>query len=100
MIQDITVLENQVLVSLTGSIYVEEAAHLRERLLDHIDKGYKTFIIDLGGVDYIDTSGLGAIISLKKRTLQNDGNVVIKGLHGKVKDLFQLTQVYKVFEIQ
>ena len=100
MIQDITVIENQVLVILTGSIYVEEAAHLRERLLGYIDKGHKTFIIDFGGVDYIDSSGLGTLITLKKRTLQNGGNVVIKGLHGKVKDLFQLTQVYKVFEIE
>ena len=100
MIQEITVVENQVLVNLTGSLYVEEAAQLRDRLLGHIDKGHKTFIIDLGGVDYIDCSGLGTLVTLKKRTLQNGGNVVIKGLHGKVRDLFQLTQVYKVFEIE
>ena len=100
MIQETTVVENQVLVNLSGSIYVEEAAQLRESLVGHIDKGHKTFIIDLGGVDYIDSSGLGTLVAIPKRALQNGGSVVIKGLHGLVKDLFELTRLDKVFEIQ
>ena len=100
MFQETTVEENKVLVSLNGSIYVEEAAQLRESLVGHIDKGHKTFIIDLGGVDYIDSSGLGTLVAIQKRAMQNDGSVVIKGLHGLVKDLFELTRWDKVFEIQ
>ena len=96
MIQETTVVENQVLVNLSGSIYVEEAAQLRESLIGYIDKGIKTFIIDLGGVDYIDSSGLGTLVAIHKRALQNGGSVVIKGLHGLVKDLFELTRLDKV----
>ena len=68
--------------------------------LDILIKGHKTFIIDLGGVDYIDSSGLGTLVAIHKRALQNGGSVVIKGLHGLVKDLFELTRLDKVFEIQ
>jgi anti-sigma B factor antagonist len=100
MIQEITVAENHVLVSLSGSIYVEEAAQLRESLIGYIEKGHKTFIIDLGDVDYIDSSGLGTLVAIQKRALQNGGSVVIKGLKGLVKDLFELTRLTKVFEIQ
>ena len=100
MIQEISIEENQVRVKLSGSIYVEEAAQLRESLLGYIEKGEKTFIVDLGGVDYIDSSGLGTLVAIQKRALQSGGSVVIKGLKGLVKDLFVLTRLDKVFEIQ
>lgn len=100
MIQEITVIDNQVQVNLSGSIYVEEAAQLRESLIGYIEKGHKTFVVDLGNVDYIDSSGLGTLVAIQKRALQNGGSVIIKNLKGLVKDLFELTRLTKVFEIQ
>ena len=100
MTQEITVAENQVLVKLSGSIYVEEAAQVRESLIGYIENGHKTFIVDLGEVDYIDSSGLGTLVAIHKRALQHGGSVIIKGLHGLVKDLFVLTRLDKVFELQ
>ena len=100
MIQEITVTEGHVVVSLSGSIYVEEAAQIRESLIGYIEKGHKTFVIDLGNVDYIDSSGLGTLVAIQKRALQNGGSVIIKNLKGLVKDLFELTRLTKVFEIQ
>ena len=100
MIQEITVTDNHVVVNLSGSIYVEEAAQIRESLIDYIEKGHKTFVVDLGNVDYIDSSGLGTLVAIQKRALQNGGSVIIKNLKGLVKDLFELTRLTKVFEIQ
>ena len=100
MSQEISIKENQVLVKLSGSIYVEEAAQLRARLIECIEKGHKDLLIDLGGVDYIDSSGLGTLVAIHKRALQNGGSVDIKGLHGLVKELFELTRLDKVFDIQ
>ena len=100
MIQEITVTDTDVLVTLAGSIYVEEAAQIREILIGYIDSGHKTFIIDLGNVDYIDSSGLGTLVAIQKRALQNGGSVIIKGMKGLVKDLFELTRLTKVFEIR
>lgn len=100
MIQQMTFADNQVQVSLSGSIYVEEAAQLRESLLGYTAKGYKTFIIDVSEVDYIDSSGLGTLVAIHKRALQNGGNVIIKGLQGLVKDVFELTRLTQVFEIR
>lgn len=100
MIQEITVTDNHVVVNLSGSIYVEEAAQIRESLIGYIEKGHKTFVVDLGNVDYIDISGLGTLVEIQKRALQNGGSVIIKNLKGLVKDLFELTRLTKVFEIQ
>ena len=100
MIQEITVTDNHVVVNLSGSIYVEEAAQIRESLIGYIEKGHKTFVVDLGNVDYIDSSGLGTLVAIQKRALQNGGSVIIKNLKGLVKDLFELTRLTKVFEIK
>ena len=100
MIQEITVTDNHVVVNLSGRIYVEEAAQIRESLIGYIEKGHKTFVVDLGNVDYIDSSGLGTLVAIQKRALQNGGSVIIKNLKGLVKDLFELTRLTKVFEIQ
>ena len=100
MIQEITVTDNHVVVNLSGSIYVEEAAQIRESLIGYIEKGHKTFVVDLGNVEYIDSTGLGTLVGIQKRALQNGGSVIIKNLKGLVKDLFELTRLTKVFEIQ
>ena len=58
------------------------------------------FLLDLEKVDYIDSSGLGVLVAINKRTLQNRGKLIIKGINGLVKELFELTRLTKVFEIQ
>lgn len=100
MSQQIALVDNLVRVSLSGSIYVHEATQLRQSLLGYTSKGYKTFIIDVREVDYIDSSGLGTLVAIHKRALQNGGSVIIQGLQGLVKDVFDLTRLTQVFEIR
>ena len=100
MINQIRLVDNQVQATLQGAIYVEEAAALRETLLGYIEKGHNTFLIDLEGVDYIDSSGLGTLVAIQKQALQHSGGVTLKGIHGLVKDVFELTRLDKVFKIQ
>jgi anti-sigma B factor antagonist len=100
MIMEIIATDRYVLVTLSGSFYAEEAAQLRESLIGFMVDGHNTFVVDLGGVDYIDSSGLGTLVAIQKRALQNGGGVIIKGHKGLVKDLFELTRLTQVFEIQ
>ena len=100
MVQEITITEKHVQVRLSGGIYVEEAARIRESLTGYIQEGRNRFTIDLGGVDYIDSSGLGMLIAIHKMTMQKGGGIVITGLKGLVRELFVLTRLTKVFEIQ
>ena len=100
MHQKVIVADHQVLVTLSGSIYVEDAVRLRKSLLDLIENGHNTLIIDLEDADYMDSAGLGTLVYIQKRARGNNGSVIIQGLNGFVKELFELVRLDKVFEIQ
>lgn len=91
--------DDQVTANLTGSLQGEAAAHLRETLLTYIANGYHIFKVDFSHVDTIDTTGLGILVTIQKRALQNGGTVTLQGLHGAVKDVFDRTRLSKAFPI-
>lgn len=96
---EIRVDKKEVLVDLEGKIYVEDAALLREKLLDLINEGQRRFVFEMRKATYIDSSGLGVLVAIHKRALEKGGGVVIQGLQGAVKELFLMTRLNKVFEI-
>lgn len=100
MIQDITIKEDHLLVNLYGDIYAAEASQLRESIMIYLQNGHKNIIIDVGDVDYISSAGLGTLVAFQKRALENGGSVAIRGLQGIAKELFELTKLTHVFEIQ
>ena len=100
MLQEISVVDNQVHVTLSGSMYEKEAATIKNTLTQYIENGQISFIVDFSSVDYIDSAGLGAMVTVQKRAVVRGGRVVIKGLHGLVKELFVLTRVEKIFIVE
>jgi anti-sigma B factor antagonist len=86
-------------VSLSGSMYVEDSASVREKLIELMEEGAVNLTFDLSGLTYIDSSGLGVLISLHKRCLQKGGRMVITGLRGMVEELFKLTRLDLVFNV-
>ncbi|HEY3423977.1 MAG TPA: STAS domain-containing protein [Negativicutes bacterium] len=96
----INVVDGQVIVDLVGSMYVEDASILREKLIASMESGHKQFKINLNNVDYIDSSGLGVLVAIQKRALQMKGGVTIVGVKGTVKELFELTRLNQVFQMQ
>lgn len=91
---------NKIVVQLVGNVYVEQAAELREKLLAQIESGTHYMKIDVNKLKYIDSSGLGVLIAIHKRCMQKGGEVIIKGLTGNIKELFELTRLNKVFKIE
>ncbi|MDR3565907.1 MAG: STAS domain-containing protein [Negativicutes bacterium] len=86
-------------IKLSGNIYSDEAAHLRETIMKYIDQGKRQFEFDFSEVMYVDSSGLGVLIAVHKRLSTDGGEVRINGLQGVVKEVFELTQLDKVFTI-
>ncbi len=68
------------------------------RMVDWINQGNRRIVLDLSEVDFIDSSGLGAIVSSLK-TLGNDGDLVICGIRETVMGLFKITRMNRVFQI-
>ncbi|MBL3539977.1 STAS domain-containing protein [Aminivibrio sp.] len=86
-------------IRLGGSMYVEDSASVREQLIGLLEEGIINLTIDLSGLDYVDSSGLGVLISIHKRCLQKGGKMVITGLRGMVEELFRLTRLDLVFNV-
>lgn len=100
MKQEFKVRDGGVDVVLSGSMYVEEAAELREKLLYYVDSGFRNFSVDLRKVDYIDSSGLGVFVAIQKRALQQGGEVTLVGAVGMVKEIIELTRLDRVFTMR
>ena len=95
----VEVTNDQVMAVLSGQIYLNEAAKLREEMMGFLHRGFHSFYISLADVDYLDGSGLGVLIALKKRALQNGGDLILVGTNPFIRDLLETTRLTKVFEI-
>ena len=87
-------------VFFSGNMYVEDSSSVREKLTDLLDDGMTLLVLNLSGLEYVDSSGLGVLISIHKRCIQKGGKMVISGLRGMVDDLFKLTRLDLVFNIE
>ena len=77
----------------------EGASNFRDSIRDLAAKGNKKLLLNLGDVSYIDSSGIGELVS-GFTTVTNSGGVLkLVGLNKRVKDLLQITKLYSVFEV-
>ena len=72
-------------------------ADFRVDIAPHIDKP-KHIILDVGQLDFIDSSGLGAILSCLKTVKANQGILRIAGVSRNVRNVFELVHMYKLVE--
>ncbi|MGI5939480.1 MAG: STAS domain-containing protein [Thermoleophilia bacterium] len=79
-------------------IDASNATEFKQAMNDWIDAGHRKFVINLEVVDFIDSSGLGAIIS-SLRKIGSGGDLVICGVKETVMSLFRLTRMNRVFDI-
>lgn len=96
----ISEINGQVTVKLTEDLYVKTVAEMREELLQLIAAGKLFYVFDMKELSYIDSSGLGLLITIQKRVVPQGGAVHVRSLHGVIKELFEQTRLDKVFVIE
>ncbi|PLX97264.1 MAG: anti-anti-sigma factor [Desulfuromonas sp.] len=72
---------------------------LKEQMLQLFDEGKINLIVDLSAVRFIDSSGLGALVSGFKNASAREGNLKLCCLQPQVRSMFELTRLHRVFEI-
>lgn len=77
----------------------EGASAFRDIIRDLAAKGDKKILLNLGEVSYIDSSGIGELVSGFTTVTNHGGNLKLLGLSKRVKDLLQITKLYTVFEV-
>jgi anti-sigma B factor antagonist len=87
-------------VDVSGRISLgEESAALRDLIRDLLKDGRRKIVLDLGDVNYIDSSGLGTLVSAVSTARREGGDIKLADLTDKVDDLMEVTRLYTVFDI-
>jgi len=76
----------------------EGASAFRDTIRDLSAKGSKKVLLNLADVSYIDSSGIGEMVSGFTTVTNNGGQLKLLGLNKRVKDLLQITKLYTVFD--
>ena len=76
-----------------------ETESLRQRLKNTSESGHKQIVLDLAGVDYIDSAGLGTLVALSTSVRQTGGELKLANLTARVHDLLQITRLSTIFEV-
>ena len=88
------------IVDIGGRIELgEESAKVRDLIRELLRKGHKQILLNFGNVQYIDSSGLGMLVSSFATVRKQDGELKLLNLTNKVSDVLQITKLYTVFDI-
>ena len=86
------------IVSIFGRLIVSNAKVFKDSFSEIIENS-NFVVLDLSEMEYIDSMGLGSIISFYKALKESDGDLCITNLQSKPKTLFQITKVYLIFDV-
>jgi anti-sigma B factor antagonist len=89
------------ILDLSGRITLGEGSvMLRDSIRDLLAKGQKSILLNLADVNYIDSSGIGELVSAYTTVRNQGGELKLLNLTKKVHDLLQITKLYTVFDVK
>ena len=96
---DVRKIESHAVVDVSGEIDVYTAPKLREKLIELVSEGTYDMVVNLEGVDFLDSTGLGVLVGALKRVKAHDGSLSIVCTQDKILKIFKITGLTKVFPI-
>lgn len=92
--------DQALVISFVGRVNLEgdESASFKERLKGLIADGHSHVVLDLGNVGFVDSGGLGALISCLKVMRQNEGSFVLTNVSEPVQAVLRITRLVRVFD--
>jgi anti-sigma B factor antagonist len=86
-------------LAVKGEVDVYSAPRLREKLVELVNQGNTQIIVDLEGVDFLDSTGLGVLVGGLKRLRSHDGDLILVCTQQRIMKVFEITGLTKVFSI-
>jgi len=87
-------------IDMDGRITLAEGSTmLRDLIREALAGGHKKILMNFGGITYLDSSGLGELVSRYRLVKSQGGELKLLNLNKKVSDLLQVTKLYTVFDI-
>jgi len=75
------------------------ASTFKDEVLKLVKAGKKNLIIDLSGVNFVDSSGLGALVSVLRAITSEGGDICLCGLKPNIQTMLELTRLNRIFEV-
>ena len=88
-----------VVVDVEGQLIVGNRQELKQKVLDELEAGERKFLIDFTNTGYIDSSGLGVLVSLSKKIREQGGELRLANLNEDLRTLFEHTKLDTLFNI-
>jgi len=88
---------DRVVISVEGQLIAGNRQQLKDVVLPEIDRGARHFVIDFADTGYIDSAGLGVLVSLSKRIRESDATLRLANLNDDLRTLFELTKLDTLF---
>ena len=86
-------------ISVEGQLIVGNRQELKNLVQDALGESERKFLIDFSGTAYIDSSGLGALVSISKKIREQGGELRLAELNEDLRSLFELTKLDTLFAI-
>jgi anti-sigma B factor antagonist len=86
-------------VTVEGEVDVATAPALRDELYRLIEQGTSEVVVDLSGMDFIDSTGLGVFVGALKRARESGGGIELRGLQPSARKVFDITGLSSAFTI-
>lgn len=92
--------ENDItIIDVEGQLIVGNRQELKQKVLQELESGERKFLIDFAQTGYIDSSGLGVLVSLSKKIREHGGELRLANLNEDLRTLFELTKLDTLFQI-
>ncbi|MFQ5528893.1 MAG: STAS domain-containing protein [Gemmatimonadota bacterium] len=88
-----------VVIEVNGELIVGNREGFKQEVLGQLDDGGRKFVVDFTESSYIDSSGLGALVSLSRKIREAGGDLRLAGLNEDLSTLFELTKLNTLFQI-
>ncbi|HTG53806.1 MAG TPA: STAS domain-containing protein [Gemmatimonadaceae bacterium] len=88
-----------VVVDVEGQLIVGNRNEFKQKVLDELERGARKVLIDFARTGYIDSSGLGVLVTLSRRIREEGGELRLANLNDDLKTLFELTKLDTLFQI-
>ncbi len=95
----ITKRDGVTIVAIEGQLIVSNRQDLKQRMLEELEGGARKLLLDFSKTGYIDSSGLGVLVSLSKKVREQGGELRLAGLNDDLRTLFELTKLDTLFQI-
>lgn len=82
-----------------GELDVHHVKNLKSEILEELEPSGWSYELNMDKVTYLDSSGLGMLVYIKKEIIKHEGRLIISNLHEPVLNVFKLTKLDSFFEI-